>query len=422
MRVTETRIGASDNATAWVTLSEDKYATTQQIVIDEASFDNFRTPLQVQNRLVTEASYYQGVLNLGQSTLDDELELEPDIGRLVATGSKANGFQLEATLATKTGDDWIDQGLVDFEPYGVLVNDLSADPNDDEFLVEENETLDEVNAGDLARLGDEIIRIDNLVDQEDGTIMVTCGRGCLDGPPSRHSAASAFVLSSIVEPLDTDFISGQSVDVKMLSQTGDAALALGEAETESLTFASRAIRPYPVGNLKLDGSFTSTGVVTGDQTLTWSHRDRTFQTTPSVDDFTAGDIGPETGVTYHTVKQFFYYEDEPFYNDDGEPFYNDDGQPFYAVEASPRYEVEAAVSPVQGTTATVNVSNEPFYNGDGEPFYNGDGQPFYASSFDKLSHIAIGVRTKRDGYSDWITPTIDVEPLIAVSNFTGVSI
>jgi len=72
------------------------------------------------------------------------------------------------------------------------------------------------------------------------------------------------------------------------------------ATENPLTFSSRAIRPYPPGNLQVNASYQHDQFITDlpDIVLTWSHRDRTLQTTTIPEDTTAGDIGPEAGVTY----------------------------------------------------------------------------------------------------------------------------
>lgn len=297
-RVTETRIGQYDNSEAVITIAEDKYASTQPVDIPDTPDPGLVLAKAADPRLVQEVSYFRGVQIIGQTSLDEELEEEPDLGRLLATGVKADANQLSATLALKVDTDlWDDLGLVDFQPYATLVDNLSADPSVTTFTVSENASLSSIFAGDLAQLGTEIIRIDDLTDNEDGTFTVTCGRGCLDGPPAFHLAGSSFVLVEDAEPIGSEYIAGQSAEVKMLSRTGVDALDLNTAPSDTLTFASRAVRPYNVGNLKLAGSFTP-GILSGAVTGTWTHRDRTLQTTPAVDDYLADNIGPETGVAY----------------------------------------------------------------------------------------------------------------------------
>ena len=62
---------------------------------------------------------------------------------------------------------------------------------------------------------------------------------------------------------------------------------------------SRAIRPYPPGDFKIDGASYPTGDFTLSATtaLSWAHRDRVAQGT-ELHDASESDIGPEAGVTY----------------------------------------------------------------------------------------------------------------------------
>ena len=418
MRVTETRVGSHDKSNATLYLIEDKYATAQVPNIEgnedeEALIEDIREALPVAYRLVTEAPYIQGVFAQGQAAIDDELALEPDLGRLLATGAKADGNQLEATLATSTGSDiWLDEGLVDFEPYGVLVNGLAADASVTTFLVTENETLDEINEGDLARLGTEIIRIDDLADQGDGTFLVTVGRGCLDGPVQDHAPGDAFVLNSVVDALATDYIAGQTVLVRMLSATGEDEIPLSEAEEDTVVFGSRAIRPYNVGDLKVDASYVSSGIVTGDVTLTWKHRDRTFQTTPAVDDFTADSIGPETAVFYETVRQDLYRHAAFF---EAVPLF---GRRWFFVDETVITETLVNVSQLLTGTVNVDVTNLGLFDRVGMF----DPPLMFNNELNSTALVRVGVKTSRTDalgtYENWITPLVSVRPLLPVFGLT----
>lgn len=414
MRLGETRIGKADDATAFVTISEDKFVQTQAIELVQTTAVDPSLPVSMLFRLVTEASYYQLVAQQSQEVLDLELVDEPDGGRLIATGAKANSYQLEATLATSTGGDWVDQGLVDFEPYGVLVNNLSPDPTETTFLVYENDSVDEISAGDLARLGTEVIRIDDLVDQLDGTILVSVGRGCLDGPPVEHLAGAAFIVSSVVEPLEESFIAGQSIDVKMLSRTGSGALSLSDAVTDTVTFASRAYRPYNVGKLQAGGSYFPTGIFTGSVSVTWAHRDRTFQTTPDVADYTAASIGPEAGTSYVPIRQIYTQWADVFALSD-----------LFAVA-----DIFEDPTPVSAQEYTALVANETTYAFSADDDSDVFAPPNAADIFDQtdlflnaftsnLSRLGLAIRTERDGYENLITPTVKVKPLLPVSLFTA---
>jgi hypothetical protein len=77
-------------------------------------------------------------------------------------------------------------------------------------------------------------------------------------------------------------------------------LPLALAPTDTVTLASRAIRPLPPGRVQGNGSYAPDvdALTTGDLVLSWTHRDRLTQTSPVIADHTGASIGPEPGVSY----------------------------------------------------------------------------------------------------------------------------
>lgn len=422
MRVTETRIGQHDDSSATIQVVEDRYASTQELpdVVDRVEQTQIRPALSPNPLLVREASYFQLILENGELQTDAELTEEPDLGRVFVTGARANEQQLEATLATKISPatTWVDEGLVTFGAYGVLQTPLSRAADDVTFAIAVNESVDGITAGDVAILGNEIIRIDNLeIDQANERLTVTCGRACLDSIPELHSTGSTFVVINTVAPLEDDFVAGASVDVKVLSRTGSSEQTLSGAPTNSLTFGSRAIRPYPVGDLKLDGSYDNLGILSGSKTLTWAHRDRTTQTTTDVDDHTAADIGPEDGVYYETVIQTFG-RSAGFYDPTG--MYE---RRYFYLDETVVDEVAALTTPAQATSQSVTLAPQGLYTRTG--FYDPD--KFYFGSFGTNTILAAaGVRTYRDDsgtvYDNLQTPIVYFQPLYPVTELEATEI
>jgi hypothetical protein len=73
-------------------------------------------------------------------------------------------------------------------------------------------------------------------------------------------------------------------------------LAEASAPTDNVVMAARFIRPYPPGNVAINGSAWPASV-TGDLNITWAHRDRTLQTAYLVAQGEVS-IGPEAGTSY----------------------------------------------------------------------------------------------------------------------------
>lgn len=297
--VSEIRHGDSTDAGVWVTISEDKYAAPTVIPETDLSVVETNGVLPVDNRVVTETGYYQAVLFAGQTAVDDELVGEPDLGRLVATGAAPNGSHLDFTIGIDAGAGIEDAGVADFEPYGVLITALTDRANDLTFRVSSNATLGDIGDGDIARLGDEIIRIDSvaIVDDE---IEMTVGRGCLDTTPKNAGIGDVFVVIQNALPLEADYIAPQSLDIRLISRTSQQQLSIAEAPEDTIVFDSRAIRPYAPGRFQANGSYTD-DTYYADIVLSWVHRDRTLQTTPNIEDHTFASIGPEAGTTYRMV-------------------------------------------------------------------------------------------------------------------------
>ncbi|HWU70590.1 MAG TPA: hypothetical protein VN017_04475, partial [Pseudoxanthomonas sp.] len=154
--------------------------------------------------------------------------------------------------------------------------------------------LDEVAIGSAGMWDDEIVRVD-AKDMDAGTI--TFGRGCADTTPAQHDAASRIWFYDNGAAIDTtEYTDGETVDVKLLSNTVIEQLALADATAMPVTFNQRLARPYPPAKLRLNAE-ADPAYLFGVVTAAWVHRDRVLQADQLVDTETAT-IGPEAGTTY----------------------------------------------------------------------------------------------------------------------------
>jgi hypothetical protein len=86
-------------------------------------------------------------------------------------------------------------------------------------------------------------------------------RGVLNTVPTPHLASARIWFADAFEALVTEqYLSGESLQVKMLSATGLGRLAESAAPADSYTFAGRMIRPYPPGNVKVNNVMWPTTV------------------------------------------------------------------------------------------------------------------------------------------------------------------
>jgi len=155
--------------------------------------------------------------------------------------------------------------------------------------------LEQVEIGAPALWDDEIVRVD-AKDLDAGT--VTLGRGCADTvPPIEHAAGSRIWFYDLHVASDaTEYADGETVAVRLLSNTGSERLDLVAAPEMEVTLDQRAFRPYPPARLRVNGVSIPVAEA-GSLTVAWAHRDRILQADQLVDTEDAT-IGPEAGTTY----------------------------------------------------------------------------------------------------------------------------
>lgn len=296
------------------------------------------------------------------------------------------------------------------------------------FDVVNNDGLRQVVAGSLCLVGSEIMRVDNMV-ISGVNVTMTVGRGCLDTVPEQHAGGAAILFYdgfALHDP--TTYTAGESIDGKILPKTSEGRLSLDDATTESVTLDSRAIRPYPVGNLAMDGEVVPTGIMAESVAVTWAHRDRTLQLTTSVEDYEDASIGPETGVEY-TVEVRAILPTEDFFAGsdffDGFDFFSDDGDGTlirsevvgqnteYTYEESGVYDFFAAAdffepSDFFGVTAPNFFAGVDFF----APL------DFFGVVGGRALRTQIKVSVERDGYDNWTTASVEGQHFQAPRNLT----
>jgi hypothetical protein len=155
---------------------------------------------------------------------------------------------------------------------------------------------DLVRVGTYAALESELVAV-TAVDTTANT--VTVDRGILDTIPVSHEAGARIWFHQDFQGVDsTERAESEVVEVRMLPSTSTGRLALADAPTNTLTCAGRMMRPYPPGNVRINGERWPESIGASDElVLTWAHRSRILQTV-TFNRQDEGDIGPEAGVTY----------------------------------------------------------------------------------------------------------------------------
>lgn len=267
-------------------------------------------PVNPEAFYIAEKPFYAMVLEENQTTVNDTLEADNDIGQIMVVAAPANGNQTGYELATYQVSAWTNDGLSTYVPAVLVLNALTADPTDNVLSLASSDGLQDVQVDDLVILNGEFLRVDSF---DPNTLELTVGRGCLDTIPKNHPANS-FLIVEIDQFRDDGryYYSGEELPIRLLSVSEIGRQPFSSADETVVEFQSRAFRPYPPGNLQVDGEYPLEILPgwTAATTLTWRYRDRQFQTTPTPEDYTAGDIGPETGTTYRIDVYFLDSNEE----------------------------------------------------------------------------------------------------------------
>lgn len=157
----------------------------------------------------------------------------------------------------------------------------------------------------LALIDEELVSWETWTLHSDGTITIAnVLRGVMDTVPADHrSGAPVFFL----EPDGSGFTqtapygSDRTVQAKILPRNNKGTFPLSSASYISVVTRSRFARPYPPGDLRIQGASYGTrySSTLGDVVLTWTSRNRLTQaaagTMKRQDD---PDLTPEAGTTY----------------------------------------------------------------------------------------------------------------------------
>ncbi|MEN1942648.1 hypothetical protein WCE55_02150 [Luteimonas sp. MJ293] len=237
-----------------------------------------------------EAPYINVVGNLPRAELD---ALPEDVGYLIGVAARpAHG--LDYSMAVRT-DGGVFEVVANGEwcPTGTTSDPVEIGSAPVVVPLSTARGLDRVPVGSAVLMNDELLRLD--AKQMDPP-QVVLARGCGDTVPQLHFAGSRmwFLVDDVAVDA-SEYSEGESVDVKMLTNSGSQQLPLGAAPSYSVTFASRQARPYPPGRIRIN-ELAAPVLLSGELSMTWAHRDRLLQADQLFDQ-EASNIGPEAGVT-----------------------------------------------------------------------------------------------------------------------------
>ena len=270
-----------------MTATQDIYSLSSSTFVEQEPGVDTRpsqTPVAITAQAAFEAPYIDIVASLSRADL---AALPDDAGFLEAVAADPATSRNYTLGVQDAGSTWDTSTTGDWCPTCLVVED--ADYTDTTFTFAGATGLDTVSTGAAALWGDEIVRIDAL-DLTAGTL--TLARGCADTVPAQHAAGSRLWIWQEHAALGpSQYTDGETLSVKLLTNTGSEQLALSAATAITVELASRAARPYPPGNLQIAGSAYPSSV-TGEYAVSWAHRNREAQADQLIDT-TAASVTPD---------------------------------------------------------------------------------------------------------------------------------
>ncbi|WP_288094358.1 phage tail protein, partial [Thiomonas sp.] len=250
-------------------------------------------PAPASPRLLVEAPYYDLVRAMSQADLAN---LAATDCYLYALAGKPSGAAYNAQLYSKASAQsayaaqqiggWVQTvQLAAAVPKAVSSAGVAFTGSIDTTLF---------TVGGYALIDAEVVQI-TAVNATAGTF--DCNRGMLDTVPATHAVGATVWLADGAQIRDrTPWTVNETVNAKLLTTTGLGTLTLAAAPVDSITFGQRQNRPYAPGNFTLNAAAWPKAIL-GALTTAWSHRDRVQQADNLILQ-SAGNIGPETGVSY----------------------------------------------------------------------------------------------------------------------------
>ena len=250
-----------------------------------------RSPLVADVRLVREATYAEIVMDRGPA---DAQTMDPLSGGIVTFAAKPSAMsQGYKVRSTSVGSGVYNGGAGTFTSVVTLNASVGALTTEIPFRDAIDFGL--ASVGDMAVFPNEICKI-TAIDTTAQTI--TLLRGCVDTVPVPQAAGTRiFIVSTGIGSDDTEYTSGEQVSVQLLTFTSSAELAGSLAPSNVVTIVGRQGRPYPPGNVRVNGNPFTNNHNAASMVITWAHRNRiTLQ--DKLIGHTSGSTSLEAGVTY----------------------------------------------------------------------------------------------------------------------------
>lgn len=301
MRIRTIKRGDGINNTVYVEAIEDSFSSPMQSVVEYVPpITSGDSTAKNAKAIAFEVPYIELVEQYGQDEVDAKLSNYPELGYVGMAAIRPNNQHVNASLYVDAGAGYDERTTLDFCPSASLKTNIGY--MDSSFELESIAEFELLQVNHRIQVNDEIMA---FVSFDAVTNVINVKRGCFDTVPQKHEAGSkVFGWDNYSGIDDLEYLSGEVLSLKALTLTGSDVLELSEATTHSLTLSSRAIRPYPPANVRINEEYWPEEIET-DLILTWVDRNRLQETGGTPLGFFDEGIEIESNTQTHlTITQF----------------------------------------------------------------------------------------------------------------------
>lgn len=292
-RVMEIEYGGLRDNKITITAVEDIFAvsTSSYIGTQAPLWKTAPTALtDITNYKLFDAPYYTLVQHFGEDYVTNLADNRNFVSVVIP---RANGTWTDYKLYELVSGSYVERDSGSFSPFVTLTNAITQTQTGVTYSGYFD--IDLVTIGSIGVIDNEWVAVDNI---DKTTKVLTLKRGIFDSVPATHAAGAIMYLygDNYLLDEDTERFASESVTYKFQPSAGGETYSLASATARSYTVNGRQQRPYPPGNVRLNGTYFPSTII-DDVAVSWVHRNRTTQTVAPIS-WTSGSVTTEAGVTY----------------------------------------------------------------------------------------------------------------------------
>ncbi len=302
-RVLKVDRGTLQDGSILLEVAEDVFGLPSNVYVtqeEEGWIEPDVTPDDIEVMALVESPYWDLARNLSAADLD---YTDVDAGYVFTLAARSTPVETAYNIWSRTGAaDYEEVGAGIFAPTALLNG--AIDQAETSITLDNGIDLSQVAVGDRCLIGEgRLAEFCEVLTLNTTTGVMTVSRAVLDTTPQSHADNTRvwFVEDFFgVDP--TERATTDEVDVKLTAVATGGETELADATEQTITMAGRFGRPYPPGQIRINGdpfpaTVDTTEAASEGFVIAWAHRDRTTQDVELVSQ-NEGDIGPEAGTTY----------------------------------------------------------------------------------------------------------------------------